>query len=65
MITKKLFFASSILIISGSIILAGGVIGKPHDGTVFCLADVAIIIGFAFLIIGLILMVLSFFKREN
>lgn len=65
MISKKLFFASSVLLISGSIILAGGVIGKPHDVDVFCLADAIIIFGLVFLIIGLILMLVSFFKREK
>lgn len=63
--SKKLFLTSSVLIISGSIILAGGVIGKPYDTDVFCVADAAIIFGFAFLIFGLIFMLLFFFKREK
>ena len=65
MISKKLFFASSVLMISGSIILAGGVIGKPYYPDAFCLADAVIIFGFVFLIFGLIFMLLSLFKREK
>lgn len=51
--------------ISGSIILAGGVIGKPYYPDAFCLADAVIIFGFVFLIFGLIFMLLSLFKREK
>lgn len=65
MISNKLIYASSVFMISGSIILAGGVIGKPLNSYEFCLADAIIIIGFVFIVTGLILMLLSFFKHKK
>ncbi len=63
---KKLSVSSFSLLLSSSILLAGSAIAKKIDSSdVFSLADAVSWIGFAFLVFGLVLMIISLFKKEN
>lgn len=68
MISKKFLYASSSLLISGSILLAGGTIGsiiyKSLYTYSFNYADIVIIFGILFMISGFIFLILSFIKHD-
>ena len=65
MISKKFLYASSSLLISGSILLAGGTIGSIISNTyTFHYSDIVIIFGILFMISGFVFLILSFIKHD-
>lgn len=62
---KKIFLASCALLISGSIILSGSVIGNAFGNNSFSLSDFTTILGFIFLICGIVLLILSLLKSDE
>ncbi len=62
---KKLFSFASTLLISGSILLAGGAIASPLETTSFGLADIVLIVAFIFLIVGLVSLIVSLCLKEK